>query len=396
MNKGIFHSNKKNKNKHLHLEPGYNNFIFESQSSKRWNVLVSFLALIAVLFCLVIFLTGLGLYFNPVMPELESKVTDEFSHISPSETMTTPQISAANTGSNEKILQKEVVYKEDVYAFYVNWDSNSEQSLRDNIEEIDVLIPQWLSIDADLEIERDIDPEIVELAKQNDVKITPLIHNIQNGKWNQETIHQLLNSPEERAKLIKNLHELIKKNEFDGINIDLENLNKNDRDVLTRFMKELYTVFHADGLSVSMDVPAANQTFDYKELEKYVDQMIVMAYDENVDNPGPIASSSWFEKILSTLPKDKLIVGLGSYGYDWEWESQEPGEVVTFDDVTRLAEKANLNIQWDDMSQTPYLKYTENNNVHEVWFLDSATFHNQLKMSAEAGAKGIANPWSRP
>ncbi|MEH7180516.1 glycosyltransferase [Neobacillus vireti] len=390
MKKRTFRSRSNNNKIHMHLEPGQNDFIFESESSKRWNLLIIFFALLAILFCLVLFFSGLGLYANPQLPKLETKETDEFSHISPSETMTSPQVTSANTDGNGKFLQQEVAYKDDVFAFYVNWDSNSKQSLTKNIDTIDVLIPQWLSLNADLELESSIQPEIVELAKKNDVKIVPLIHNIQNGKWNQETVHQLLNSPEEQANLIKKLHELIKQQGFDGINIDFENLNKNDRDLLTQFIKELYTVFHADGLSVSIDVPAANKAFDYKELEKHVDQMIVMAYDENVNNPGTIASSSWFKEILSKLPKEKLIVALGNYGYDWEWESQQPGEVVSFDDVTRLAEKANLNIQWDDMSHTPYLKYMENNKVHEIWFLDSATFYNQLKMSVEAGAQGIA------
>jgi len=390
MKKKVFGSESKRKKTHLQLEPDQKDFIFESESSKRWNLLIIFFALLAVLFCLVIFFSGLGLYANPNIPKLEIKETDEFSHISPSETMTSPQVTTATTETNEKFLKQEVAYKDDVYAFYVNWDSNSEQSLRKNIDTIDVLIPQWLSINEEFGLESDIQPEIVELAKKNDVKIVPLLHNIQDGKWNQETVHQLLNSPEEQSKFIKKLHEQIKKQGFDGINIDFENLNKNDRDLLTQFIKELYTVFHADGLTVSIDVPPNNKAFDYKKLEKYVDQMIVMAYDENVDNPGTIASTSWFKDTLSKLPREKLIVALGSYGYDWEWESQEPGEVVSFDDVTRMAEKANLNIQWDDMSQTPYLKYMENNKVHEVWFLDSATFYNQLKMSTEAGAQGVA------
>ncbi|MCM3652951.1 glycosyltransferase [Metabacillus litoralis] len=390
MKKRILRSGRKNKKTYLHFEPAQKDFIFESESSKRWNILIILSTLLAVLFCLVIFFGGLGLYANPHLPKLETKETDEFSHIRSSETMTSPQNASAITDTNGEFLQQKIAYKDDVYAFYVNWDSNSEQSFRENIDTIDVLIPQWLSLNAELELESDIQPEIVELAKKNDVKIVPLIHNIQNGKWNQETVHQLLNSPEEQEKLIKKLHELIKKQGFDGINIDFENLNKNDRDLLPQFIKNLYTVFHAEGLSVSIDVPAANKAFDYKELEKYVDQMIVMAYDENVNNPGTIASSSWFKEVLSKLPKEKLIVGLGNYGYDWEWESQQPGEVVSFDDVTRLAEKANLNIQWDDMSQTPYLKYMENNKVHEIWFLDSATFYNQLKMSTEAGTQGIA------
>ncbi|WP_338472673.1 glycosyltransferase [Niallia sp. XMNu-256] len=389
MKKRIFRGRNK-KIPQSHPKTGPNDFIFESESSHRWNLLIIFFALLAVLLCLVLFFSGLGLYMNPRLPELKTEVTDEYAHISPSETMTSTRVSSSNTDTTEKFLHQNMAYKDDVYAFYVNWDSNSEQSLRENIETIDVLIPQWLSLNEDMELESDIDPKIVELAKKNDVEIVPLIHNIQNRKWDQDMLHQLLNSPEKQTKLINQLHELIKGHGFDGINIDFENLNRNDRERLTQFMKKLYTTFHADGLSVSIDVPAANQAYDYKELEEYVDQMIVMTYDENVDNPGPIASSSWFKEVLSKLPKEKLIVGLGNYGYDWDWDSQEPGEVVSFDDVTRLAEKANLNIQWDDMSKTPYLKYIENNKVHEIWFLDSATFYNQLKMSTEAGAQGVA------
>ncbi|MEC5423319.1 glycosyltransferase [Virgibacillus sp. C22-A2] len=388
MKKSIFHSG--SKKTYLHPETGQRDFIFKNVSGKRWNFLMLVSVILAVIVALVIGFLGLGLYANPQLPSLETKETDEFAQISPSGTMTSNQSELATTTTDEEFLQQAVGYKDDVYAFYVNWDSNSEQSLRENIDTIDVLIPQWLSLNSELELESDIQPEIIELAKKNDVEIVPLIHNIENGKWNQETVHQLLNSPEEQEKFIKNLHELINEHGFDGINIDFENLNKNDRDLLTKFIKKLYSTFHADGLSVSIAVPAAHEAFDYKELEKYVDQMIVMAYDENVDNPGTIASSTWFKEILSKLPKEKLIVAIGNYGYDWEWESQEPGEPVSFDDVTRLAEKANLDIQWDDMSQTPYLKYMENNKLHEIWFLDSATFYNQLKMSADAGAQGIA------
>ncbi|MFC4025263.1 glycosyltransferase [Oceanobacillus longus] len=388
MKKRMFRRGSKKTN--LYPEPVQKDFIFKNASGKRWNLLIVSSVVLAVLLALVIGFLGLGLYANPQLPNLETNETDEFSQISPSETMASNQDELATTATDEEFLQQAVPYQDDVYAFYVNWDSNSEQSLRENIEAIDVLIPQWLSLNSELEIESDIQPEIIELAKKNDVKIVPLIHNIENKKWNQETVHNLLNSPEEQEKLIKNLHELINEHDFDGINIDFENLNKNDRDLLTQFIKDLYTTFHDDGLSVSIAVPAANEAFDYEELEKYVDQMMVMAYDENVDNPGTIASSSWFTEILSKLPKEKLIVAIGNYGYDWEWESQEPGEPVSFDDVTRLAEKANLDIQWDDMSQTPYLKYMENNKLHEIWFQDSATFYNQLKISMEAGAQGIA------
>jgi cellulose synthase/poly-beta-1,6-N-acetylglucosamine synthase-like glycosyltransferase/spore germination protein YaaH/peptidoglycan/xylan/chitin deacetylase (PgdA/CDA1 family) len=377
---------KKNKKADVHLDK---QFIFETKSNKRWGVLICSFALVVILFCMVLFMSGLGIYFNPIMPEVKAKDTNEFSHIAPSEVITSSAASL-HPGTNEKFLQEQLTSNQDVYAFYVNWDTKSERSLRDNIDAIDVLIPQWFRLTPDLEIESNIQMKIGELAKKHNVKVVPLITNEQNGEWNQETIHKLLNSPEEQAKVIKNLHTQIKKQDFDGINIDFENINKSDRDLLTYFMRDLYKVFHADGLSVSIDVPPANEAFDYKALENHADKIILMSYDENTLNPGPIASSTWFKENLSRISKDKLIVGLGNYGYDWDWDSKQAGETVSFNDVTRLAEKADLKIQWDDMSQTPYLKYRDKNKAHEIWFLDSVTFYNQLKMSAQAGTQGIA------
>lgn len=126
----------------MSLEPDQKDFIFKSESSKRWNLLIVLSVVLAVLFGLVTFFLGLGLYANPHLPNLGTKETDELSHIRPSETMSSPKGEFAITDTNEKFLQQEIAYKDDVYAFYVNWDSNSEQSLRENIDAIDVLIPQ--------------------------------------------------------------------------------------------------------------------------------------------------------------------------------------------------------------------------------------------------------------
>ena len=48
-----------------------------------------------------------------------------------------------------------------------------------------------------------------------------------------------------------------------------------------------------------------------------------MNYDEHQteSEPGPIASQDWFldnlKQVLKTVPKEKVICSLGSYGYDW-------------------------------------------------------------------------------
>jgi len=365
-------------------------FVFENDSSKRWGILLSIVSIMVVFALLGTFLVGLSIYFNPVLPQWETKEINEYSTISQSEKRNVDYSLSENTTSNNKYLNSNVKNNNDFYAFYVNWDVNSERSLKQNIDQIDVLIPQWFHVDKNLELKSDIQKNIGELAKRHDTKVLPLINNAVDGQWDQEIIHNLLNSPEAQAKLIKNIHKQITKHGYDGINIDFENIHKSDRDLLTNFMKELYSTFHKDGLLVTIDVPPANEAFDYKNLEKYSDRIILMMYDENFINPGPIASASWFEENISTISKDKLIVSLGNYGYDWDWEKKQGGKAVSFEEVMRLANKADLEIQWDDMSKNPYIRYKDNNKSHELWFLDSVTFYNQWKKTISSGAQGVA------
>src|SRR5918994_6703186 len=110
-----------------------------------------------------------------------------------------------------------MINNDDFYAFYVNWDKNSERSLKRNIDNIDVLIPQWFHLKSNLELKSDIQKDVGNLAKKHHTKVLPLINNEVNGEWNQEIIHNLLHSPKSQSILIKNLHEQIKKHGYDGI-----------------------------------------------------------------------------------------------------------------------------------------------------------------------------------
>lgn len=371
-------------------ETGNGNFVFEDDSKKRWIIVKCFLISLVILALMILVIAGLILYSNPLLPKWNTKEVNEFSNIKPSRKMDAALPAVLPNDENSTLQQKEGIYTEDTYAFYVNWDPNSERSLRRNIDTIDVLIPQWFHLQPNLELGEDIQKDIGDLAKKHNVKVVPLISNLIDNEWNQEVVHNLLISPQARSKLIQDLHGKIKKYGYDGINIDFENIKADDKVLFTSFMQELYTVFHSDGLLVTIDVPPNDKAFDYNILNLYSDRVFLMMYDENFQTPGPIASSLWYQENLARIPKDKLVVSLGSYGYDWDWESSEPGKVVSFENVMRLADKANLQIQWDDMSKTPYMRYMDKDKLHELWFLDGVTFYNQLKMASAAGVKGVA------
>ncbi|MGG1291669.1 glycosyltransferase [Bacillus smithii] len=285
----------------------------------------------------------------------------------------------------------------EVYGFYVNWDQNSTTSLKENIHSLTMLVPEWYHLNADLTVSSEIQPDIVQLAKENHVKIMPLINNFTQKSAGPDgaAVDKLLRAPANvQEKFIRNLVKQIEANHFAGINIDFESVPEKDRHELTKFMKKLAAVFHQHHLLVTEDVPADDQTFDYRALSKVVDRMIVMMYDEHygAGDPGPIASNNWFEDTLNHLeiPSEKLIVAFGNYGYDWTMDSKNSAESLTFSDIMKMAHDSHVKIQWDKISGNPYFRYKEGPHEHIVWFLDGVTLYNQMKLASKHSPKGFA------
>jgi len=285
----------------------------------------------------------------------------------------------------------------EVYGFYVNWDENSTTSLKEHIRSLTVLVPEWYHVNTDFTIVSEIKPDIMELAKENHVKIMPLINNFTQKDVGPDgtTIDRLLHAPVDKQKqFIDDLEKQIEANQFAGINIDFESIPKKDREALTNFMQELVHVFHQHHLLVTQDVPADDRAFDYRALSKEVDRLMVMMYDEHYagGEPGPIASADWVQHTLDHLPipAEKLIVSLGNYGYDWTTGAKAPATSLTFSDIMEMAHDSNLKIKWDKLSGNPYVQYEDGEDKHIVWFLDSVTFYNGMKMAFENGTKGFA------
>lgn len=382
--------------------------IFVDPSRRRWIIikrmgigLLAFFLLITVSFIE-------SINQNPIFPDLQLKKDPKVSFITP----------IAEKISDQKLVKQlkleeqhdptiQVDYKkhnqfkppaitggQEVYGFYVNWDENSNVSLKRNIRSISVLIPEWMQLQSNLTFNSSEDKSVIALTQAHNVKVMPLINNYINNKFDSDILHRLFKNPDAENRLIQQMLGFIKKNHFSGINIDFEAIYPKDQNRFTQFINKLAAQFHQNGLQVTLDVPPDDPAFDYEALSKAVDRMIVMLYDEHYETsqPGPIASMNWINHSLDNLdiPSSKLIVSLGVYGYDWIEHSSRPADPVTFGDLMDMSLNAPLNIQWDHAAENPYLRYKDGKDQHIVWFLDAATFYNQLKVSIEDGSKGVA------
>ena len=125
--------------------------------------------------------------------------------------------------------------------------------------------------------------------------------------------------------------------------------------------------------------------------------LLLNLYGEHYDvtKAGPIASNEWTQKTLKELavPQEKLIVNLGSYGHDWKIGKKDEPEEFQYhsrQEVMKIASENNIDMQWDEASGNPYLRYKKDSQEHIVWFLDGATFYNQLHIALDHGIKGVA------
>lgn len=285
-------------------------------------------------------------------------------------------------------------------AFYVDWDPQSLFSLQKNIKKLNMVVPEWFFIDPKTEsLKTEIDTVALKVMRKNNVKIIPLINNIDisntDGDFNGILIHRIINNPVKRAKLINDIAIILKQYHFQGINIDFEEFKENSDEPIITFQRELYNKLHPLGLIVSQDIMADNADFNVKELAKYNDYMFLMAYDQHYSGsvPGDISGQKWIESVLDetakVIPSNKIILCFAGYGYDWQQGKE--GKTVTYQEAISNAKLYHSTIDFDNNSYNNNYNYTDDSGKkHFVNFTDAATNFNTIRFADEYGAAGTA------
>ena len=301
---------------------------------------------------------------------------------------------------NERVNQRWNNFPADIRsAFYVAWDPQSLISLKSNIHNLNLIIPEWFFIDPKGDsVSFNIDTVGYNYMRKSGVMIMPMLSNNFDREFRSEGIGRILHDKTKREKLINTvLNECIRRR-FIGINIDLEDLNENTDTYLIQFVREIAAAFHAKGLLVTQDIMTDNTDYNVKELAKYNDYLILMAYDEysGGSDPGPISSQRWIEseveQLAKNVPAEKIILGLGAYGYDWDKTNPDNTRNLTYQQALSLAIASKSNIIFDNDTYNLKFSYKDlsNNKEHQVFFTDAATMFNVMRFAAESEIAGTA------
>lgn len=211
----------------------------------------------------------------------------------------------------------------------------------------------------------------------------------------------LLENSTNRQNLKNNILNLLITNNYKGVDIDIENIPAADRNYFTTFMSEIYSTLKPLGFGVSVavqaktyDSPSAtwNYAFDYKSLAMYADYIMLMAYDEHYPGgtPGAVASIDFVTSVvdyaLTVVPKEKIVLGLAAYGYDWSNGTTKSYSINT---CYTIAANNGATVKLDSTTKSKYFNYTLSGVAHSVWFEDADTIAFKLDLVNSRDLKGI-------
>ncbi|MFB3917935.1 MAG: glycosyltransferase [Terriglobales bacterium] len=312
-------------------------------------------------------------------------------------------------------------------AFYVTWDAASYASLREYVNQIDLLFPEWLHVltpDGRLQAVgpdnvlfdvvqngsvRPVDDKVMPLmrAEKAETEVLPLINNFDplRNKW---TSSEFLNDAEARARLRQQLASFLSSDNYRGTIVDLEGFGASLQPGYEALLTELEQDLHSRGMKLYVAVPVNNDDFRYSYIAGHSDGVVLMNYDEHYAQglPGPIASQEWFfknlEDALKQIPADKLICAIANYGYDWPLREVGRGKrrhrvsagqarSISAQEAWLASRDSESDIEFDSDVLNPHFAYVEDPDlVHEVWYTDAATALNEMRAAQRLGINTFA------
>lgn len=280
-------------------------------------------------------------------------------------------------------------------AFYVPWDESSRTALQRHIGDIDWLAPVWLTVTGpnhQFNVLPDRNGRAVINSAAHRPLILPVVQNFANGQVDQPGIQKMLADSRARRHFLDQLEAFLIANHASGTVFDFEQLDRPSQQNYIQLLREARQRFVPRNWLVTVAVPV-DQPWDLRPFAAVADKLFVMAYDEHSnDGPaGPIASQQWWASSVAAairqIPREKIIVTIGNYAYDWHDNTGDPESV---EEAWVDAGDSDALPVFDRLAGNSTFAYEdENGHAHTVWMLDAASAFNQLSILDRAGIKEV-------
>ncbi|KUO66162.1 MAG: spore gernimation protein [Gracilibacter sp. BRH_c7a] len=245
-------------------------------------------------------------------------------------------------------------------------------------------------------------------AFNNGVIPVMVLANFEEGTFSTELATTILTNESLQDKVLDEALQVMETKGYGVLDFDFEYLGRENRERYNRFLQKAVTRLRPRGYLVSAalapkltgdQVGVLYEGHDYEAIGKIVDFIFFMTYEWGWSGGPPMAVSpinqvrKVMEYALTVVPKNKIMMGIPHYGYDWTLPYVRGGtwaRSITPNQAIQLAVRYGVSIQYDTTSQAPFFEYKdEQGKDHVVWFEDARSIQAKFDLVKELGIRGF-------
>jgi spore germination protein YaaH len=280
------------------------------------------------------------------------------------------------------------------------------EAFKKNIERVTLVLPEPFIVDGSGVVYGELEPRLVKLARERNVKVMPQIKNMNpaKGLFERDWVRGIVHNKQVKERVIASMLEICRRYGLYGMQIDFENVHVDDRDAFTSFCREAAAVLRKEGYKISVcavhraEESAGPNTYtkwmmeewrggyDLRALGEIADFIKIMSYGQHTrrTTPGPSQGLPWLEEVLKYflkyVPPQKLSLGItmsGSHYYTvadtalYYQNARSWSRGISSSEVASLLEQYGGDpLQWDEKQKVLY-GYFERGGLYEWIFSDN-------------------------
>ncbi|WP_270573473.1 glycosyl hydrolase family 18 protein [Bacillus glycinifermentans] len=291
---------------------------------------------------------------------------------------------------------------------YTTGETASYRSLTGYHSYLNAIAPDTYAFDQKGNIIGETPKNQLSYAKKKRIKTWAVISNYNESiqDFDGNLASRVMTNKTARKHFADRLVKLAKKESFTGINIDFEAVKPGDRAKYSSLIQYVAGVLKKNKIKTMVSVPAKSADnrnddwswpYDYAKIGKYADYVQVMTYDEHGvwGSPGSVAGTNWIKGTLQyavkTIKANKVIMGIPSYGNDWDLKDQSNSKLKQWNEIAALKKKLKAKPVYNKKSGSMTFSYKDaSKHKHVVWYEDEKTIAAKSRLAKQYKIAGVS------
>lgn len=227
-----------------------------------------------------------------------------------------------------------------------------------------------------------------------------------DGHFNNHLVTAAVQDMGVQQRLIRAVWAAVQEKGYRVVNVDFEYVLAEDRQAFADFVRRLRILLNLYGIRVTVALaPKTSDSqpgllyegMDYAALGEAANGVFLMTYEWGYTYGVnmPVAPIDQVRRVaeyaLIRIPREKIILGIPNYGYDWPLpyvRGTTKAQSIGYTEAIRLAVDHGVPIHYDETAQSPWFRYWQYGIQHEVWFEDIRSLKAKFDLMDELGLPG--------